>query len=89
MIKQDPKAIAETAAYKNLLKDYQLACEIATASGFFSHYFNVMLPKYDTRIQAFNTLNKEYARLFGDEKYTDYNSFRSSLKSWLNKQANK
>ena len=89
MIKTDVISTPETAAYKELLKDYNFARDIATQSGFFSHYFNVMLPKYDTRIEAFNTLNKEYSRLFGDEKYTDYNSFRSSLKLWLNKQSNK
>jgi len=50
---------------------------------FFKRYFN-FLAKSRTNIEAFNSANDEHFILFGDYRYSSYNSFGINLKKYLN-----
>ena len=42
-----------------------------------------MLCVEDTRITAFNKLNEIYYGFFDEYRFSDYDSFRKSLRLWL------
>jgi hypothetical protein len=58
-----------------LRKENQLLRQLATREGFFQYYFE-QLPKHRTNVECFNAVNDTYCDLFGEWRYTDYNSFR-------------
>lgn len=52
--------------------------------GFFQYYFD-MLPGFRTKYECFNHVNEQYFDLFGEYRYTDYNSFRKQYNSKIHK----
>jgi hypothetical protein len=49
---------------------------------FFKYYFD-NLPFYQTQTDCFNAVNDLYFELFKEYKYTDYNSFRKQVTTYL------
>jgi hypothetical protein len=49
--------------------------KLSTRKGFYSRYFS-NLKISETAIEAFNLVNKEYHSLFGNHRFTDYESFK-------------
>jgi len=66
-------------SHSKLKKENELLKKLATNSGFYTYYFE-MLPKCKTFTEAFNMANDEYYELFGQYKYSSYNSFQNAMK---------
>lgn len=68
----------------------ELMRSLATRSGFFKHYFKELgrkennTPVHRTNVECFNHVNDTYFELFGEEKYSNYNSFRRSYDNYIN-----
>lgn len=60
----------------------KIACQIATVKGFYN-YFYEKLPHFKTRKECFEMVNQLHCNLFKEEKYSDYDSFRKSIKYHL------
>jgi hypothetical protein len=70
----EQKKIIEKQQHKiNLMR------KLATSSGFFEYYFSI-LKKFKTQCSCFHEVNDMYFNFFGEYKYSDYNSFRNTLK---------
>lgn len=69
---------AENYQKKLLQQQFILAQQIGTVKGFYIYYFDT-LPNFKTQKQCFDNVNELFVQIFGEEKYTDYNSFRISL----------
>jgi hypothetical protein len=70
---------------KSAEENYALARLLGTPEGFFQHYFKI-LPSSRTQIEAFNDVNDQYFEIFGDWRYSDYNSFRLCCKNYKSKK---
>jgi len=70
---------------KSAEENYALAQLLGTPEGFFKYYFKI-LPSSRTQIEAFNEVNDQYLEIFGDLRYSDYNSFRHSCKNYKTKK---
>jgi hypothetical protein len=66
-------------SHSKLKKENELLKKLATTTGFYTYYFE-MLPKCKTFTEAFNMANDEYYELFGQYKYSSYNSFQNAMK---------
>jgi hypothetical protein len=66
-------------SHSKLKKENELLKKLATNSGFYTYYFE-MLPKCKTFTEAFNMANDKYHELFGQYKYSSYNSFQNAMK---------
>jgi hypothetical protein len=51
---------------------------LATRNGFFNTYFK-MCKDFNSNKEAFDALNEEYHLLFNEYRYSDHESFRSSV----------
>lgn len=61
----------------------ELIKRLGTNVGFYNQFFdNLKQDQYKTRVAAFDAVNMQYAECFGDFKFSDYNSFRSSLRNF-------
>ncbi len=78
-LKEMQAQIAEVTA------QYQLARTIGTREGFFQRYFK-LLPDARTKFEAFEQVNREYEEIFGEEKYSDFQSFVVVYSRYVNKK---
>ena len=65
-------------------KKYILAQKLGTRKGFFLFYFD-QLPKFNTQTDCFNAVNMLHYEIFGEEKYSSYDSFRRRVLEILKK----
>lgn len=65
----------ENPEVTRLKKEIRLLRQLGTRQGFFQYYFEE-LPEHSTNVECFNAVNDKYFELFGEWRYTDYNSFR-------------
>lgn len=75
------KLIDQVKAYKSL----ELHRAIGSKYGFFKVYFE-QLKYHKTNADAFNCVNDIYCELFGEYRYDNFESFKSSLKNYTKKQ---
>jgi len=75
MNKHELDQLAQEEKYR---AQVDLMRQLYSASGFFKFYF-AQLPKHRTQIEAFNAVNELHMDLFGEYRYSDYNSFRHAL----------
>lgn len=74
------------ANFSNLTQGekYILAQKLGTSKGFYLYYFE-QLKHFQNQTKCFNTINLLHHKIFGEYKYTDYDSFRNVLKYQLKK----
>lgn len=77
--------IADNFERVQLAQKYALAKQLGTTVGFFMYYLD-SLCKFNTQTETFNNVNLLYYKIFGVYKYSDYDSFRHSLKHYLKKR---
>lgn len=65
--------IATQPPLSNELRDLQ------TTEGFYRLYMQLRLC-YPNNIEAYEALEEQYIRIFGHRKYSEYDSFRGSVK---------
>lgn len=58
--------------------------KLGKSNGFFQLYFDC-LSQFPTQIETFNYVNDLYFELWGEYKYSYYDSFRNSLRLYLSK----
>lgn len=75
MSKQELEILAQEEKYR---QQVNLMRQLYSAAGFFKYYFE-QLPKHPTQIEAFNYVNDLHLDLFGQYRYSDYDSFRQAL----------
>lgn len=61
---------------EQLHEDLQLMRQLRTPIGFYKYFFS-LLPKFTTRIDAFNAANDKHLEFFGEYRYASYKSFAS------------
>jgi len=61
-----------------LLKENKIMRQLACTKGFFDYYFTEC-KNHSTNTAAFNDVNDLYFELFGEYRYTDYNTFKNAL----------
>lgn len=70
---------SELKNLRSQIEEYQyrekMYKKLGTRQGFFQYYFE-QLPKHRTNVECFNQVNDLYMDLFGEERYSDFNSFR-------------
>lgn len=75
----------EQEELQKIQEKLELYRKLGTNVGFYNQFFdNLKNEKYKSRVAAFDAVNLQYADCFGDFKFSDYNSFRSSLRNFLN-----
>ena len=67
-----------------LLMENKLLRKIGTRQGFFQYYFE-RLPFHNTQTECFNEVNDLYLTLFGEERYSDFDSFKKVRNRFLKK----
>lgn len=71
--------LAELQNYIELLeKENAIMRKLSTRKGFFAHYFS-KLKTSESVVDAFNAVNKQYHSLFGQYRFTDYESFKQMV----------
>jgi hypothetical protein len=74
---------------QEMREEVDLMRDLATRSGFFKRYFKELGRKesgksvHRTNLECFHYLNQIYFSLFGEEKYSTYNSFQNSYNNYL------
>lgn len=73
--------IANLAQEEKYREQVEIIRKIATAKGFYDYFFSLLPnPKFRTRNEAFEYVNTLYFELFGEYKYSSYQSFLNSKK---------
>lgn len=67
----------EKKAIEILMRQNEMMKQLSTKSGFCDYYFQ-LLPKVKTTKKAFSKVNKMYFDLFGEYRYTNFESFKFS-----------
>ncbi|SHI67550.1 hypothetical protein [Flavobacterium haoranii] len=62
---------------KTLKKERKEMRRISTNKGFYKEYF-LLLPHHETQEETFNHVNNKYFQYFGELKYKDFQSFKTS-----------
>lgn len=62
-----------------LQQENELLKKIATNLGFYNYFFE-LLKTSKTNTEAFHKANDKYHELFGEHKYSSYNSFMNTIK---------
>lgn len=75
----------ENPEVTRLKKELKITRQLGTRQGFFQYYFEE-LPKHRTNVECFNAVNDKYFDLFGEWRYTDYNSFRKQANHYNKNQ---
>lgn len=82
----DQKQLAISQEIKKIKEENSLMRTLATRNGFFDRYFKELgsvkengRPRHRTQVECFNHINDQYFDLFGEYRYTDYNSFRKQV----------
>lgn len=69
-------SLAELQNYIELLeKENAIMRKLSTRKGFFASYFS-KLKTSESFTDAFNSVNREYRKLFGKYRFADYESFK-------------
>ena len=55
--------------------------ELLEVDGFVKRYFE-MLADYDTKIEAYEAVERQYEQAFKKRKYSDYECFKTTLHRW-------
>lgn len=58
--------------------------KLSTRKGFYEQFFKELITA-KTNIEAFNTINERYHVLFGNYRYSDFNSFKV-MSNYYNKK---
>lgn len=61
-----------------------LASKLGNSIGFFRYYWQI-LPKCKTQKAAYLITNLMYLKIFGEEKYSSYDSFKNQFNKKINK----
>ncbi len=79
----------DKSTYQQQLLEIQeensLMRNLATRQGFFQYYFKELsekkgtMHKHRTMVECFNYCNEKYYDLFGEYKYSNYNSFKQQV----------
>lgn len=73
--------IATLAQEERYRAQVEIIRQIATAKGFYEYFFQMLSrPEFKSRIEVFNYVNDLYFELFGEHKYSSYQSFLNSKK---------
>ena len=67
--------IAQKHEIEKLQEKLQLMIQLSTREGFYKFYFS-KLNEYETNVKCFNEINEIYRSIFGEYRYSDFNSFR-------------
>lgn len=81
----EQKKDAEIVRLKLALEQFEIAKQIGNSNGFYVYYFNIMIPKYDTRKAAFDALNELHFDFFKEKRYSNYDSFRQFVRTFRKK----
>lgn len=73
---KDPEKMKQQL--EELQAQNKLMRQLASPLGFYEYFFK-QLPNHRTQIECFNAVNELYFDIFGDYRYSNYNSFRYSL----------
>jgi len=74
--------LARNYETKQANEKLQLAKKLGTRIGFFEFYFN-NLPNFKTQTDCFYAVNELHFSIFSEYKYSDYNSFRKQVTTYL------
>jgi len=74
--------LARNYEARQLSEKLALAQKLGTTKGFYSFYFN-HLSKFNTQIECFQHINELHNQIFGEYRYSSYNSFRRHLNHHL------
>lgn len=73
--------IAILAQEEKYREQVEIIRKIATAKGFYYYYFSLLSnPEFRTRTEVFEYVNNLYFELFGEYRYSSYQSFLNSKK---------
>ena len=79
-----------TEQLREMEEQNRLMRTLGTRTGFYEFYFKELGkrnakggPKHRTNFECFNYVNELYLGLFGEERYTSYNSFRNAYTKYL------
>lgn len=76
---------AQNYEKKQLAEKFKLAQQIGTTAGFYMYFFDTLgTGEFETRKECFHNVNDLHLHVFGQEKYSDYNSFRQFIKNYRN-----
>lgn len=75
--------LADQAELEKLKKENETMRQIASADGFYEYFFK-QIPEHANRIEAFNHVNTLYKKYFGENKYSNYLSFKRVVNRKLN-----
>lgn len=82
---------ANNQQLQEIYEQNQLMKKLGNSTGFFQCYFKELgeiigdRQKHRTNVEAFNYVNDLYFDLFGEYKYSGYNSFRHQLNRYHKK----
>ncbi len=80
---QEIAALAQAEKYR---ADMELMRQLYTREGFYTFFLAQLKSDASrTRAECFDYVNALHERLFGAPKFTDYDSFRNSVKNQLSK----
>lgn len=82
LTQQEVAALAQAEKYR---QQTEMMRKIHNPQGFYDYYF-AQLPLHRTNVECFNAVNDLYFELFGDYKYSSYNSFQRRLTEIINKK---
>lgn len=78
LTQQDIINLAQEEKYR---AQVEIIRKIATARGFYEYFFSLLPdPRFRTRNEVFEYVNTTYYELFGEYKYSSYQSFLNSKK---------
>lgn len=58
--------------------EYKRACKLSTISGFKSAFYKLLLSA-SSSVRCFELINEEYRKIFGEHRFSNYESFISRL----------
>ena len=81
---QVKQILIKAQQYENRITAEKLALaqKLGTTKGFFQYYFD-MLPYFQTQTGCFNDINLLHNKIFKEDKYSDYDSFRKQMVRYL------
>lgn len=79
-----PEENALRAQCQKLEAQNELMRKLSTRDGFYSQYFEE-IPRSRTNEEAFNKVNDLYRELFGEDRYSDFDSFKKVTRRYFNK----
>jgi hypothetical protein len=79
------KNITVNKSYEELLLEVKIMRKLATKQGFFKYYFEQLKyqDKYKSNKEAFEAVNDLYFSLFGQYRYSSWQSFANQINKSL------